>query len=114
MTKPYDLRYTVYMSVVKNYIAYLKDNPKGYWFKSKLYGWGWTPVKWQGWLVILGYILLMLTIILNREKEIPGNPDSGSNFLTFALPIILLTALLIFICYKKGERPRWQWGQPKK
>jgi hypothetical protein len=59
------------------------------------------------------YIALILTLVISREKEIPGNPDSGSNFLVFALPIILSTALLIFICYKKGEKPRWQWGPPK-
>ena len=97
----------------KRYLAYLKDNPNHLWFKRKLYGWGWTPAKWQGWFVILGYVLIILTLVLNREESIPGNPDSGSNFLTFALPIILLTALLIFICYKKGEKLRWQWGQKK-
>jgi len=37
--------------MLKKYIAYLKDNPKRYWFKAKMYGWGWTPVKWQDWLV---------------------------------------------------------------
>lgn len=100
--------------MIKEYINYIKDNPQGYWFKAKLYGWGWTPVKWQGWLVILVYIALILTLVLTREETIPGNPDSGNNFLTFALPIILLTILLIFICYKKGEKPRWQWGPPKR
>lgn len=101
------------MSLMQNYINYFKDNPKGYWFKRKLYGWGWTPAKWQGWVVILVYVALILTIVINRENAIPGNPDSGSNFLTFALPIIILTALLIFICYKKGESPKWQWGPPE-
>ncbi len=99
--------------MIKEYINYLKDNPKGYWFKAKLYGWGWTPAKWQGWLVVIVYISLILTIVLNREESIPGNPDSGSNFLVFALPIILLTALLIFICYKKVEKPGWRWGSEK-
>jgi uncharacterized membrane protein YhaH (DUF805 family) len=100
--------------MIKEYINYLKDNPQGYWFKAKLYGWGWTPARWQGWLVIIVYIALVLTIALKGEESIPGNPDSGTNFLVFALPIIILTALLIFICYKKGEKPRWQWGPDKK
>jgi len=39
--------------MIKEYIAYLKDNPQGYWFKAKLYGWGWDPAIWQGWLVLL-------------------------------------------------------------
>lgn len=99
--------------MLKEYIAYLKDNPKGYWFKRKLYGWGWMPVKWQGWCVTLLYILLVLGLVLTREEAIPGNPDSGSNFLTFALPIIVLTILFFIVAYKKGEKPRWQWGKPK-
>jgi len=100
--------------MIKEYINYLKDNPQGYWFRAKLYGWGWTPSRWQGWLVILVYIALILILVFIREDAIPGNPDSGSNFLVFGLPIVLLTAVLIFICYKKGEKPRWQWGPPKK
>ena len=99
--------------MIKEYLAYLKDNPKGYWFKRKLYGWGWVPAKWQGWFVIFLYILLVLSLVLVREENIPGNPDSGSNFLTFALPIIVLTILLIVVAYKKGEKPCWQWGKPK-
>ena len=97
----------------KKYFDYLKDNPQGLWFKRKIYGWGWVPVRWQGWAVILIYLGLILTLVLNREESIPGNPDSGSNFLVLGLPIIILTALLIYICYKTGERPRWQWGLRK-
>lgn len=99
--------------MIKEYIKYLKDNPQGYWFKAKLFGWGWTPVKWQGWSVLFIYIVLILGLVLIREKDIPGNPDSGSNFLTFALPVIVLTILLVLVSYKKGEKPRWQWGLPK-
>ncbi|EKE20580.1 MAG: hypothetical protein ACD_7C00522G0002 [uncultured bacterium] len=99
--------------MLKKYTAYIKDNPEGYWFKAKLYGWGWTPAKWQGWLVIILYLFLVLSLVLSREEAILGNPDSGSNFLTFALPIIVLTTLLIVVAYKKGEKPRWQWGKDK-
>jgi hypothetical protein len=101
------------MSIIKKYMEYVKDNPEGLWFKRKVYGWGWTPVKWQGWLVILVYVALILTLVLTREEYVPGNPDSGSNFLTYAGPIIVLTIILIGIAYKKGERPHWQWGLPK-
>ena len=66
--------------MIKKYLNYLNDNPQGYWFKAKLYGWGWTPAKWQGWLVVLTYIILISIFIITREDSIPGNPDSGTNF----------------------------------
>ncbi len=100
--------------MIKEYINYLKDNPQGYWFKAKLYGWGWTPATWQGWLAIFIYITLITILLILREEPIPGNPDSGSNFITLGLPIIVLTILLITLAYKKGEKPRWQWGPAKK
>lgn len=48
------------MGILKSYMDCSKDNPYGYWFKRKLYVWGWTPTKWQGWLVILIFILFVL------------------------------------------------------
>ena len=101
-------------NIFANYVSYLKDNPNNFWFKRKLYGWGWVPVKWQGWCVILAYVALIVILVISREKDIPGNPDSGSNILIFALPIIMLTILLFIIGYKKGEKLRWQWGHNKK
>ncbi len=91
----------------KEYFDYLKDNPQGYWFKRKLYGWGWTPVKWQGWAVIFVYLILVLGFALTLNNNSP----TREVFFTFIFPIVLLTATLIKICYKTGEKPKWQWGK---
>lgn len=90
-------------------IAYLKDNPKGYWFKAKLYGWGWVPVKWQGWAVIAAYVAAVFLFAFTIDESSPVQEV----VFTFLLPVALLTIALIRICYAKGEKPRWQWGPPK-
>lgn len=95
------------MSIFKKYDDYVNDNPEGYWFKRKLYGWGWTPVTWQSWLVILVYIALAVTLGLTLDETSPTNEI----VFTFLLPLVLITITLIRICYKKGEKPRWQWGK---
>jgi hypothetical protein len=97
------------MNFIKQQIEYIKDNPEGYWFKRKLYGWGWTPVRWQGWVVVLAYILAVVLLGLSIDENAP----TREVVFVFLLPVILLTITLIRICYKKGEKPRWQWG-PKK
>ncbi len=98
------------MSIINSYIEYLKDNPNGYWFKRKLYGWGWTPASWQGWAVTLLYLALLIGLALTIDESAPANELA----LMLFLPLILLTATLIAICYKTGEKPKWTWGLPKK
>ena len=98
------------MNFIKEEINYLKDNPQNLWFKRKLYGWGWTPVKWQGWVVIAVYIIAVLLLSLTIDEASP----TREVVFTGILPIALLTITLIRICYKKGEKPRWQWGKPIK
>lgn len=95
--------------MLKEYLTYLKNNPKGYWFKRKLYGWGWVPVTWQGWTVIGLWLASVLAFAFTLEIDSPLREV----FSAFILPTIFLTSLLIWICYKKGQRPRWQWGEDK-
>lgn len=91
--------------MIKEYIDYLKDNPQGLWFKRKLYGWGWVPVRWQGWLVVAVAIgLVVFGIYVGETDDAPGAAGLG----------VLLAVVLVFIFgYWKGEKPRWQWGRPK-
>lgn len=94
------------MNYFKKYIEYLKDNPEGYWFKRKLYGWGWTPVKWQGWLVvIIGIAFAVLGVYIGETDDAPGAALLG---------FLIMLGLIFYFGYKKGEKPRWQWGSDKK
>jgi hypothetical protein len=98
------------MNIIKNYINYLKDNPNGYWFKKKLYGYGWIPATWQGWLVVFIYVVLVLMFALTINNTSPVR----ELVFTFILPVALLTFTFIRIAYKKGEKLGWQWGLKKK
>ncbi len=79
---------------------------KKLWFKRKHYGWGWYPATWQGWIVTLIYIILIVVF----AKTIDENSPVREIFFTFLLPVTLLTIAFIKIAYKKGEKPKWQWG----
>ena len=98
------------MNVLKQYIEYLKNNPEGYWFKRKLYGWGWTPATWQGWLVLAVFVVLM---ILNAFRVDAGSHSVSDVLINFIPQTFALVLLLIFVCFKTGEKPRWQWGSKK-
>lgn len=78
------------------------DTPK-YWFPAKRYGWGWGfPTAWQGWVVLLAY----LALVLGGIPLVLLSKGSGAYFAYVAA----VTALLLVICWLKGEPPRWRWG----
>jgi hypothetical protein len=72
---------------------------KQYWFPAKEpgMGWGWgVPNAWQGWVVLLGYMLLMVvgSALLVQHHAV-----------WFAVWVGGLTAALMAICFLKGEPP---------
>ena len=79
---------------------------KEIWFKRKKYGYGWTPVTWQGWVVTGLYVVLVVVFAMTIDET----SSVSEVMFTFVLPAALLTFTLIRIACKKGETPRWQWG----
>jgi hypothetical protein len=82
----------------------LNNEKTNYWFKAKKYGWGWgLPTAWQGWVVFVAFILLTAlgAVAFRPDKYVIG----------FLVYNFLTTAVLIAICFLKGEPPSWRWGK---
>ncbi len=77
------------------------------WFRRKTYGWGWTPITWQGWTVTFVCVLIPILV-----KSLVKHLEYSKNIQNFALlatvPLVLVA--LIVICLRYGEKPHWQWG----
>jgi hypothetical protein len=75
-----------------------------YWFPAKTYGWGWgLPSTWEGWSVLAVFVALVVAAVFLFPPRI--EPAA------FYACIVGLTALLVGICWLKGEPPRWRWGK---
>ena len=82
------------------------ENEKKIWFPAKRYGWGWGfPCAWQGWVVLLAYVTLPIAagVFIN----------TFSHMGLFLTVMCGLTVALILICWWKGEKPAWRWGDKK-
>jgi hypothetical protein len=78
-----------------------------YWFPAKRYGWGWgLPCTWQGWLVLAAFLVLV------AAGAIVFPPTTSHGF--YYVYIALLVALLLGVCWLKGEPPRWRWGDDER
>ena len=75
-----------------------------YWFRAKRYGWGWgLPSTWQGWLVFLAFLALIPAgVVLFPPRKA---------LIAFLIYVLTLNALLLAVCFWKGEPPRWRWGK---
>jgi len=78
------------------------------WFKAKTYGYGWYPATWQGWLCILGYMVILIAAswLLKYNQAI--------YLVLYILILLISTGLLIYVCYKNGEPATWRWGEDDK
>ena len=81
-----------------------------FWFRAKTYGWGWTPASWEGWAVTLADLAAILGWCGYLFSH-PALRARSDNLLITLVPILLAVAILILICWLKGERPRWRWGK---
>lgn len=87
------------------------NEPKKLWFKAKDYGWGWQPSSWEGWLVLVLYLVFIIKVFWGiDDSQMYSDSDA---MVRFILPMILSTTALIIVCYKKGEKPEWRWGKKK-
>jgi hypothetical protein len=80
----------------------VKDNK--IWFVAKTYGYGWTPCTWQGWLVLFVWLIIFVPLTLMVKY----------NLVLSMIGIFLITGGMLYVAYKKGEKPRWQWSKKKK
>lgn len=79
------------------------NNDDRYWFPAKRYGWGWgPPTAWQGWAVMIG---AFIAIAIAAAVLMP------IHLVAFLAVVLLVTVLLLLICYAKGEPPGWRWGE---
>jgi hypothetical protein len=80
----------------------MKPSERKIWFPAKKYGWGWGPPNcWQGWLVLAVWFVALTA----------GIPLALRNHFLFIAYTLFLSAVLVFICWLKGEKPRWRWGK---
>jgi hypothetical protein len=78
----------------------LSDNPE--WFAPKRYGYGATPVTWQGWALTLGFVLLLTLLSIALQKH-PAQLIAA---------IVPPTIIFIVICARTTRGGwRWRWGE---
>jgi len=77
----------------------MNDGPD--WFAPKRYGYGATPITWQGWALTLGFVGVLILISVNFAKR----PVQ-----MVAILIPLIVAFIVLCARTTRGGLRWRWG----
>lgn len=88
-----------------------KEKKEKLWFRAKTYGWGWYPSSKEGWHLLLAYFAIATGFIV--WSEITENGGNKISTVISSIAVLVLTAALVYVCYKKCEKPEWRWETKK-
>lgn len=73
---------------------------RDYWFSVRSNGWGWgLPRRWQGWVA---YAVALALLVAGPFLFSPVSRPVIFQIYTWAVVLLLL-----LVCWRKGEPPRW-------
>ena len=81
----------------------------GYWFRPKRYGYGATPVTWQGWALTGGAVI----VDCRRRAVAPAQWRENHRaawIAFFAIEAVVIAILWIVSRRKTDGEWRWRWG----
>jgi hypothetical protein len=79
------------------------------WFRPKLYGYGFTPVSWEGWLTVAVFTAALVAAV-GLIPRLIHDPLLGATAAAGAA--CLLTAVLFSVSLPRTDGElRWRWGR---
>jgi len=81
-----------------------------YWFRPKRYGYGATPVTWEGWALTVG-IVAVVALSIVAMNLLAGRSNVGA-WLAWAAFIVIAVFWMVRISRQRTDgKWRWHWGQ---
>jgi uncharacterized membrane protein len=78
-----------------------------FWFRPKTYGYGVTPISWEGWAITLAYVAVVLAGVLGIAQR-----NTATAWLSAIAVIVLATGAMVFVGRQKTDGDwRWRWGR---
>jgi len=80
-----------------------------YWFKQRRYGMGATPTTWQGWVLVLVFLAIVIACMGVVFASGANNSPAGA-IAAFAV-LVIATIATVWVSWRKTEGGwRWRWG----
>jgi hypothetical protein len=77
-----------------------------YWFRPKRYGYGATPVTWQGWALVGAAVAAIVAAVVLIGPHGGQGPRPWLEF--FGIEVLVLAVLWVIVRRKTGGEWRWR------
>jgi hypothetical protein len=84
-----------------------------YWFRPKRYGYGATPVTWQGWVTTLAVPAMVALSIVAMHKFVDRS-DAWAWLVWAAFVVALVIWFVRFVRVRTDGDWRWRWGADRR
>jgi len=79
-----------------------------FWFKPKIFGYGATPITWQGWAFVTLYFAVIAVVTVALIDQV----SPAWAWIVWAAIVIMVTVAASRIMRQKTDGPwRWRWGR---
>jgi hypothetical protein len=80
-----------------------------YWFRPKSFGYGATPVTWEGWLLTLASVVVTgAAILVTILAEMHNWPDRRI-YQVICLIVVAVTQIVTIIVSRLKTSQEWRW-----
>jgi hypothetical protein len=80
-----------------------------YWFKQRRFGYGATPVTWQGWVFVLVFLAIVLACM--GVVMLAGSYNSPAGAIAALVVLLAAIVVMMVVGWRKTEGGwRWRWG----
>ncbi|MFZ0422241.1 MAG: hypothetical protein WAL80_05125 [Xanthobacteraceae bacterium] len=76
-----------------------------YWFKPREYGYGATPVTWEGWAVTV--VTMFIVVLASMLAPVLGQGRAGG-FKALVIDVLAITAFIMISRMKTDGEWRWR------
>jgi hypothetical protein len=77
----------------------MSDGPE--WFAPKRYGYGATPITWQGWVLTFGFVAITILVAIGFAQR---------PIVLFAILVPLVVVFMVIGARTTRGAWRWRWG----
>jgi hypothetical protein len=78
-----------------------------FWFRPHTFGYGATPVTWEGWAVVAVYLVVMAAI----ATMVARSRNGFRAWAAWSVAIMVATSALILVSWSKTDGAwQWRWG----